>query len=130
MKNNKNIGKHCWVVPDGFLPRIAENRDSTAYVSHECLCILNAGTEPASIEITIYFEDRNPRVIGDIKVAAQRSRHLRMNELQFEGQPVIEQGCPYSVLVESDNPIIIQMSRLDTTQEKMAFLSTMGFPVE
>jgi hypothetical protein len=44
-------------------------------------------------------------------------------------KPAIDQGCPYSILVEADVPVVVQMSRLDTTQSNMAFLSTMAFPI-
>ena len=128
----KAIGKKCWIVPDGYIPQLTENDSSNqnGYVSHECACILNTGPKDAQIELTIYFEDSEPIVIDSLIVAAQRCRHLRMDELKQGDKSVIERGAPYGLVVTSSEPIVVQMSRLDTTQSNMAFLSTMGHGVD
>ena len=123
------IGKRCWVVPDGFIPKLtdADRATPNGYVSHECVCLVNTGPKPADIELTVYFEDKAPVVVPIFVLAPQRCRHLRMDELKQDGKAVIERGGPYALRVQSDEPIVVQMSRLDTTQANMAFLSTMGF---
>jgi hypothetical protein len=127
---NRSIGHKLWAIPDGYLPQ-TESIDvgRNGYISHECLCILNAGSAQARLVIRIYFENRDPITIEDITVSGCRSRHLRLNELMIGRKPAIDQGCPYSILVEADVPVVVQMSRLDTTQSNMAFLSTMAFPI-
>ena len=132
MKHTKPLGKRCWVVPDGFIPRItdADQNNRNGYLSHECICILNAGQTDAIVDLSVYFEDTPPKMIEGITVSAQRSRHLRMDELVINGSPAIERAKPYSMIVRSTEPIVVQMSRLDTTQDNMAFLSTMGFPID
>lgn len=129
--NDKPLGKKCWVVPDGYIPQTTDNdKDNlNGYVSHECLCVLNSGPNDARIELSIYFEDADPKRIEDIIVPARRSCHLRMDQLEAEGQPAIARATPYSVVVKSSEPIVAQMSRLDTTQSNMAFLSTMCYPI-
>ena len=131
MKINKPIGKKCWVVPDGYIPDTTDNdaHNLNGYISHECACILNTGSKDAKIELTIYFEDAEPKVVEGIVVPTRRSQHLRMDHLEIEGKPVIERATPYSLVVTSSEPIVVQMSRLDTTQNNMAFLSTMCLPV-
>ena len=128
----KKIGAKHWVVPDGFIPRLTEN-DSVSqndYVSHECACILNTGAKDAQIELTIYFENTEPVVIEGLTVAAKRCRHLRMDELMRGGKPLIERGVPYGLVLKSSEPVVVQMSRLDTTQNNMAFLSTMAHAIK
>ena len=68
--------------------------------------------------------------VGGIVVVAKRSLHLRMDKLEVDGKAAIERAVPYSLLVESSEPIIVQMSRLDTTQNNMAFLSTMAYAID
>ncbi|MBN1795952.1 MAG: hypothetical protein JW804_04705 [Sedimentisphaerales bacterium] len=126
------IGKKCWVVPDGYIP-VPTDRDSeniNNYISHECICLLNTSEKDVSVELIFYFEDSNPVIVKDITVAAQRSSHLRIDELLQDGKPVIPKGTPYSLVIKSSDPIVAQMSRLDTTQNNMAFLSTMAFPAD
>ena len=128
----KAIGKKCWVVPDGFIPRVTEHdKDNlNGYVSHECVCLLNTGDRDAAIELAVYFEDKEPVLVNDIVLAAGRCWHLRMDELKKDGAAVIGRGVPYALVVTSATPIVVQMSRLDTTQSNMAFLSSMAYPVE
>ena len=130
--NEMFIGCKMWIVPDGYVPDLVEGEQPgpTGYISHECACVLNTTSKDAQLELTIYFEDRDPIIINDIVVAARRSKHLRMDELKRDGEPAIPRGCPYSLLVKSDVPIVVQMSRLDTTQANMAFLSTMGYAID
>lgn len=128
----KAIGNRCWIVPDGYIPQLTENDSNNLnrYISHECVCILNAGDADAAITLTIYFEKDEPIVIDDIVVDAERCWHLRMDELTKGGKLVIKRGVPYGLMVTSSQPVVVQMSRLDTTQSNMAFLSTMGHGID
>ncbi len=130
--NTKAIGKKCWVVPDGYIPQLTENdkENLNGYISHECACILNTGPKDAHVSLTIYFEDAPPKSIDAIIVAAQRSWHLRMDKLEIDGQAAVDRSVPYSLLIESSEPVVVQMSRLDTTQSNMGFLSTMAYAVD
>jgi len=125
-------GKKCWVVPDGYIP-LYTDRDKeniNDYISHECICILNNMEQNASIELIFYFENLAPKIVKNITVEAQRSRHLRINELKIDNKQVVPNGKPYSLIIKSSGPIFAQMSRLDTTQNNMAFLSTMAYPAD
>jgi hypothetical protein len=57
--NTKAIGKKCWVVPDGYIPRLTENdcNNLNEYISYECACILNTNPRDARIELTVYIEE-------------------------------------------------------------------------
>jgi hypothetical protein len=132
MNTNKPLGKTCWIVPDGYIPELTENdkNNGSGYLSHECVCILNTACDDVEIALSIYFEDCEPVFVDGIVVASQRSCHLRMDELKKEGQLVVPRAKPYSLVVSSSGPVVVQMSRLDTTQNNMAFLSTIAFPVD
>ena len=79
--------------------------------------------------MTIYFEDAEPKVIEGLIIPAQRSLHLRMDKIEIDGKIAIARATPYSLVIQSSEPIVAQMSRLDTTQNNMAFLSTMCLAV-
>lgn len=118
-------GEKNWYIPDGFIPP-----DSTgALTSHESICVLNCSSEEALIRITIYFEDREP--IEEILVVVQgrRTKHIRTSSLMKEGAS-IPIGVPYAIEVQSDIPIIVQYSRLDSTQAENTLMSTMAYPLK
>jgi hypothetical protein len=122
---NKKKGETHWIIPDGYIPPLS----SGELTSHESICILNCNENDANIFISIYFEDRNPIERIPVIVQGKRSNHLRTSTLELEGEK-IPFGVPYSIEVESDLPIIIQYSRLDSTQPGLALMSTMGYPLK
>lgn len=121
----KEIGKKVWVVPEGYIP--AESTGGSREMeSHDSISILNAGDEDARVEITLFFTDKEP--VGPYKVAvkARRSKHVRFNELDDpEPMPL---GTEYSSVIDSDKPIVVQYTRLDSRQAENALLSVMAFP--
>jgi hypothetical protein len=119
------IGHRVWAVAEGYIPP-ASTGDSREMTSHETLCILNAGKEPAHVEITVYFSDKNP--VGPYKftVEAERTRHLRFND--FRDPAPVPVNTDFSSVISSDVPIVVQHTRLDSRQAALALLSTMAFP--
>lgn len=93
--------------------------------SHETACLLNASDEQASVEITLFFSDREP--VGPYRVAvpARRTLHLRFNELD-DPEPV-PRDTDFASVIESEVPIVVQHSRLDSRQAENALLSTIAF---
>ncbi|MDQ0495191.1 sensory rhodopsin transducer [Paenibacillus brasilensis] len=117
-------GSLFWVIPDGYIP--PESRGEL--VSHESICVLNCGSRAAKLSIDIYFEDREP-LEGLIEVVeGRRTRHIRTASLEKSGER-IPTCIPYAITVTSDVPVIIQYSRLDTTQPELALMSVMAYPV-
>ncbi|QOS76810.1 hypothetical protein JNUCC31_18410 [Paenibacillus sp. JNUCC31] len=118
-------GHTYWVIPDGYIPPDSMGR----LESHESICVLNTGTADAQLQITIYFEDREP--LEDIvsEVPARRTKHIRTASLR-SGEQLIPVGVPYAITVSSNVPVIIQYSRLDTTQPELALMSVMAFPLD
>jgi len=121
------IGHRVWAIAEGYIPP-GSTGSTRELVSHETVCILNAGSEPAHVEITIYFADRAPIGPYRFSVQAQRTRHLRFNDFT-EPEPV-PRGTDFSSVIASDGPIVVQHTRLDTRQEALALLSTMAHPVD
>jgi hypothetical protein len=78
------------------------------------------------VEITVYFSDRDPAGPYRVSVPPRRTLHLRFNELQ-DPEP-IPRDTDYASLIESDVPIVVQHTRLDSRQAENALLSTIAYP--
>lgn len=119
------LGSRTWVIPEGYIPQTSTGPEPEM-TSHETACILNAGDEDAMVEITIYFTDRDPVGPYRVEVPARRTRHVRFNELD-EPEP-IPRGTDYASVLQSDRPVVIQHTRLDSRQTANALLTTIAFP--
>lgn len=120
------IGHTSWAIPEGFIPDYSMQGADRALLSHEAACILNAGDQDAHIRITLYFVDREPAGPYLVEVPARRTLHLRFNDL-VEPEPV-PVGTDYASVFESDVPIVVQHTRLDSRHSEISLLSTMAFP--
>ena len=121
------IGKHRWVIAEGYIPG-ASTGSGRAFESHETACILNAGERDAHVAITLYFAERGPAGPYRITVPAQRTRHVRFNDLADPER--VPRDTDYSSVIESDVPIVVQHTRLDSRQAALALLSTIAYPAE
>jgi hypothetical protein len=120
----ESIGRRRWVIAEGYIPSESAFSDR-ALVSHETACILNAGARDARVAITIFFADREPVGPYRVAVAARRTLHLRFNDLD-DPQP-IPRDTDYASVFDSDVPIIVQHTRLDSRRAELALMSTMAY---
>jgi len=95
-------------------------------VSHESVCILNSGDLEAHVTLTIFFSDRDPAGPYTFSVAGRRTRHIRYNELATP-EPV-PRDTDFAAVIESDVPIVVQQTRLDSRQAENALISTIAYP--
>ncbi|HEY1310964.1 MAG TPA: sensory rhodopsin transducer [Pseudolabrys sp.] len=123
----KQIGRYAWAIAEGYIPP-ASTGTTRELISHETVCILNAGDEDARIEIMVYFADREP--VGPYKFTcgARRTLHLRFND--FTDPAPVPKGTDFSSVITSSVPVIAQHTRLDTRQPALALISTMAFPLD
>jgi hypothetical protein len=73
----------------------------------------------------VYFSDRGPVGPYRLTVPGRRTQHLRFNDLD-DPQP-IPAATDYACVIESDVPIVVQHTRLDSRQAENALLSTVAF---
>jgi hypothetical protein len=118
------IGKKRWSIAEGFIPPHSTGQ-GPQFVSHETACILNAGNDDAHVQIMVFFKDRDPAGPYQITVPAQRTLHVRFNDLR-DPEP-IPTGTDYASVIESDVPIVVQHTRLDSRQAELALLSTIAY---
>ncbi|MBQ3957192.1 MAG: hypothetical protein IIU08_00235 [Clostridia bacterium] len=122
----KAYGKKTWLIPDTFLDSVSKNPN----VSHEAICVINTSDVDAEIKLTLFFEDREARTDFSSFCAAMRTHHIRMDKLRNANGEPIPRDTPYAVLVESNTPIVVQYSRLDTSAAEMALMTTIAYAVE
>lgn len=120
-----NLGKTRWVIAEGYIPSSGHG-EGPAFESHETACMLNTGDRDAHVTITIYYSDREPVGPYSLTVPARRTRHVRFNSLEHP-EP-IPRETDYASVIESDCPIVVQHTRLDSRQAETALLSTVAFP--
>ena len=121
------IGRRRWAIAEGYIPGQSTG-PAPELESHEACCILNAGDAPAQVQLTLYFEDRDPAGPYRVEVPPHRTLHLRFNNLD-DPEPV-PRDTPYASIIESDVPIVVQHTRLDSRQAENALMTTMAFPCD
>ena len=121
--SSRSEGARVWLIPDGFIP----GESSGAQESHEAICVLNTTVEEARLSISFYFEDREPVKDVEVLVPPERTRHIRTDRIEGAGIP---RGVPYAIRVESSVPVVVQCSRMDTTQAALSLMTAMAHPVE
>lgn len=121
------VGRTRWAIAEGYIPG-ASTGPEPAMTSHETACILNTGDREARVRITIYFADREPVGPYRVTVPPRRTTHVRFNDL--DDPAPIPRDTDYASLLESDVPVVVQHTRLDSRQSENALLSTMAFPAD
>ncbi|HEY5232534.1 MAG TPA: sensory rhodopsin transducer [Verrucomicrobiae bacterium] len=122
---NNKIGHTRWVIPEGYIPP-GSHGPAPEFTSHEAFCVLNTNETDAHLAVTIYYTDRDPVGPYRLTVAARRTKHFRFNNLN-DPEP-IPLGTSYSSVIESDVPIIVQHTRLDSRQSENALMTTIAYP--
>lgn len=120
----QGIGQRRWAIAEGYIPDWSHGPEPQM-LSHETACLLNAGDEDAHVEITLFYKDREPVGPYRLTVPARRTCHLRFNDLT-DPQPV-PRATDYASVIESDVPIVVQHTRLDSRQAENALITTIAY---
>ena len=117
------LGKTTWLIADGYM----SNTTKGDCISHEAVCVLNLSGQTANINLTIYFEDKEPLRGFSAVCENERTNHIRLDKIVSKDGVKIPKDTPYAVLVESDQPIVVQASRLDVTQPEYSLMTTIAY---
>lgn len=109
-------------IPDCYYPETTPGQ----YVSHEAICLLNPGDEACTVTITLYFEDRDKMGPFVVEVGAERTNHVRMDRITDAGGNRVPRATPYAAVVECEQEIAVQYTRVDTTQNNLALMTAMA----
>ena len=118
------IGRLRWAVSAGCIPT-----DSTGpepeFTSRDVFAILNANDAIAHVRVRVVYATRE--IVGPFRVAVarQRMRQLRVNDLIFP--EAVRLGEAYSLVFDSDVPVVVQFGRCDTRQAANAGFMAMAF---
>ena len=121
---NEPIGHRRWAIAEGYIPSWS-NGPEPQFTSHETACLLNTTDEEAHVEIIVFFSDREPVGPYQVTIPARRTKHVRFNDLK-DPEP-IPLDTDYASVIESDVPIVVQHTRLDSCQAENALLSTIAY---
>lgn len=121
---SETIGKRRWAIAEGYIPG-RSNGPEPAMTSHETVCVLNASDQEAHVTMTVFFTDREPAGPYRFNVPPRRTRHIRFNDLKSP-EP-IPFDTDYASLIESDVPVVVQHTRLDSRQAELGLLSTIAY---
>ena len=122
----KAYGKKTWLIADNYLNSVSLND----WNSHEAVCVLNTSDTDAVIDMTLFYEDREPKTDVHSFCRAGHTHHIRMDRITDEKGELLARDVPYALLIESNTPVVVQYSRLDTSRRELALMTTMAFPVE
>jgi hypothetical protein len=117
------LGSTTWAIAEGYIP--GDSTGPEEMKSHETACILNASERDARVEVTVFFSDRDPAGPYVVEVPAKRTCHLRFNDLD-DPEP-IPRDTDYASVIESDVPVVVQHTRLDSRQAENALLTTVAY---
>jgi hypothetical protein len=120
----ETIGKRRWAIAEGYIPESSHGPEPQM-TSHETVCLLNASDQEAHVRLTIFYADHDPVGPYRIQVPARRTKHVRFNNLN-DPEP-IPRNTDFASVIESDVPIVVQHTRLDSRQAENALLSTIAF---
>jgi hypothetical protein len=108
---NSGIGAKTWVLTLGHIPLDSEGPEPEC-TSRDEIAILNAGSSAASVEIEVFYADRDPVGPYRIEVEARRLRVLRFNDL-IDPLPVpLDED--FAAVVRADKRIVVQCRRFDS----------------
>ena len=117
------MGKRMWLIPDCELPPegVGELK------GHESVIVVNDSDKDATIEVKLYFTDRDFDGTITWRVGAGRVRCFRMNNPSDMGGFIVPYRTQYAMKLSSDRNIVVQYGRLDNTQPNLAFYTTLGY---
>jgi hypothetical protein len=126
---SESLGKKVWAFPDAFLPAKGHPYKTSSHgdqFGHESLCIINYDQNTANIVLDFLYEDQDPIENYTFDMHPKRSIHLRIDDIEVNGQKLPREK-PYSIVLKSNINVVAQLSRLDTTSEHNAFMTAMGW---
>jgi hypothetical protein len=127
VSEERHSGHRRWAIPEGYIPG-SSHGPAPQMTSHETVCILNLGPTPANVRITVFFAEREPVGPYEITIPARRTRHVRLNDLQSPAP--IPHDTDFATVIDSDIPVVVQHTRLDSRQPENALMTTMAYPLD
>lgn len=125
MNKSQAIGRRCWVISAGNMPLCSTGAEPLN-TSHDMISVLNTGPEDCKFHLTFYYGERDPVGPYELKCRARRVLAFRINDLiDPEAVPL---DTDYALVLEATHPVVVQLTRKDTSQAANSVTSLMAFP--
>lgn len=119
------LGRRSWAFAAGHVPERSTGHEPE-FTSREEVCLLNTTDQDGCAELTVYHCDQDPVGPYRVAVGARRVLHVRVNDLiDPEAVPL---GVPYGLVVTSDVPLVVQLTRIDTSRAELGVAISSGLP--
>jgi hypothetical protein len=109
------IGYRRWAIAQGYHTARGD----------EVASILNASDDDAHVELIVYYADREPAGPYVVKIPARRALQIHMGDLS--DPETIAPDTDYSVVIDSDVPVVVQHSRIELGVPDRSMLSTIAY---
>ncbi len=118
------LGKKKWVIPGGHIPLKSTGKEPEM-VSQDKIAILNTGLNTVKLRLTVFYSGDDPVNNYILNVKGRRLKKIRINDL-IDPFPVTLE-TDYSLLIEAEEPVVVQFLRMDTGYRNVAVMGAMGF---
>jgi hypothetical protein len=120
----ETIGHKQWVIPGGNIPFRSTGREP-GFLSQDTIAILNPNKKNVGIQLKIYFDSREPNENYKLKIGRERLLKFRVNDLIDPFPVPLEET--YALVIEAEEPVVIQFLRMNTGQKNLAIMGTIAF---
>lgn len=124
---NNITGKNKWAFSGGNIPLKGTGKEPE-FLSYDKISILNCSDKDTTVKIKIFFNDEKPAGEYELEVKAERVRKFRVNDLI--DPHAIPLGVPYGCFIDSKEPVIVQFTRQNTSQDNMAIMGAIAYSEE
>ena len=76
------VGRKTWAIAEGYIPGKSTG-PAPAMTSHEAMCFLNAGERDAHLQVTIFFEDREPVVVQHTRLDSRQDANALLSTIAY-----------------------------------------------
>lgn len=121
---NNVTGKKKWAFSGGNIPLKGTGKEPE-FLSYDKISILNSSDKDTTVKLTIFFNDKKPAGEYKLEVKAGQVRKFRVNDLI--DPHAIPLGVPYGGSIESEEPVVVQFTRQNTGQDKLAIMGTVAY---
>lgn len=120
----KACGRRRAAISAGWIPARGCGPEPE-FTSRDYLSLLNAGDEVANVRVMVVYATRDQVGPYRLAVAPRRMRRVRINDLIFPEAVRLEEA--YGLTIESDQPVVVQFTRMDTRAKANAGLMAMAW---
>jgi hypothetical protein len=120
----EHTGNKKWIIPGGYIPFTSRGKEP-AFLSQDKISILNINEKSATVRITIFYKEDEAVEYEPVKVKGRRIRKIRINDL-INPFPVILE-TEYGIMIESDEPVVVQFSQMNTGQNSLSLMGTVAY---